>query len=479
MYFDWQDEFHKKDEYLKSLYAEVSPYEFYRELFPAGSTARKDEVKANKGNIIACRFTQKGDGKHMTHFNIGNDLTEKELQYVLGYKGSYITPVSYFGKSRNKAHSHLMFAIVLDVDLVAIGNLRDLVYQYSNPNGYYMPEPSFIVNSSKGVHLYYLLKEPYKLEPARSDFENRMTAIKSLKKAMMWSAWNKYTSEDPERDAANIWQIFRAVGSLTKFDDGTVVSAYRVSDRRFDFDELRELFHADHADQSEHYADLTPLHQMTKAEYDKKVQAIKEKYPGYYQRVIVEKQPPKKQDCFDFPPQMYEKWVERARSQGREGHRYFCIKVLFATAIKCNIPRKKALEDALSLVPILDGRTKEKEHFTKDDVMAAYREAYESGTDKSDLMHRLPTKWIIENTAIDLPITKRNGQPQDWHLEDCRQKKASMKKRGQAFKNPEGRPSKTEQIRAWREAHPAGRKADCIRETGISKPTVLKWWGEE
>lgn len=35
---------------------------------------------------------------------------------------------------------------------------------------------------------------------------------------------------------------------------------------------------------------------------------------------------------------------------------------------------------------------------------------------------------------------------------------------------------KRETVRAWREEHPNGKKADCIRDTGLSKPTVLKWW---
>lgn len=31
-------------------------------------------------------------------------------------------------------------------------------------------------------------------------------------------------------------------------------------------------------------------------------------------------------------------------------------------------------------------------------------------------------------------------------------------------------------VKEWRESHPDGKKADCIRDTGLSKPTVYKWW---
>lgn len=33
-------------------------------------------------------------------------------------------------------------------------------------------------------------------------------------------------------------------------------------------------------------------------------------------------------------------------------------------------------------------------------------------------------------------------------------------------------------IKDWREQHPNGRKVDCEKETGLSRPTVLKWWNE-
>lgn len=59
-------------------------------------------------------------------------------------------------------------------------------------------------------------------------------------------------------------------------------------------------------------------------------------------------------------------------------------------------------------------------------------------------------------------------------------KKVNMKRRGQAFKHPEGRPKGSgtaeRTVLEWRMLHPEGRKADCIRETGLSKPTVYKWW---
>lgn len=43
------------------------------------------------------------------------------------------------------------------------------------------------------------------------------------------------------------------------------------------------------------------------------------------------------------------------------------------------------------------------------------------------------------------------------------------------YKN-NGRPDKAELVRQWRLEHPEGRKVECIKDTGLSKPTVYKWW---
>lgn len=45
------------------------------------------------------------------------------------------------------------------------------------------------------------------------------------------------------------------------------------------------------------------------------------------------------------------------------------------------------------------------------------------------------------------------------------------------YKN-NGRPDKQKIVEEWQESHPEGRKADCIRDTGLSKPTVYRWWKE-
>ena len=40
----------------------------------------------------------------------------------------------------------------------------------------------------------------------------------------------------------------------------------------------------------------------------------------------------------------------------------------------------------------------------------------------------------------------------------------------------DGRPTAQAKVMEWRQQHPDRRKIDCERETGLSRPTVLKWW---
>lgn len=39
-----------------------------------------------------------------------------------------------------------------------------------------------------------------------------------------------------------------------------------------------------------------------------------------------------------------------------------------------------------------------------------------------------------------------------------------------------GRKPKEEVVKQWRAEHPNGKKAECIKDTGLTKPTVYKWW---
>jgi hypothetical protein len=84
-------------------------------------------------------------------------------------------------------------------------------------------------------------------------------------------------------------------------------------------------------------------------------------------------------------------------------------------------------------------------------------------------------KGILRMTRIDIGQTKRNNRSQVVHLKRARALQAVEDEDG-SWRNKEGRPSKQAQVEAWQAANPNGTKYACIKETGLSKPTVYKWW---
>ena len=83
-------------------------------------------------------------------------------------------------------------------------------------------------------------------------------------------------------------------------------------------------------------------------------------------------------------------------------------------------------------------------------------------------------------SGISVPPNKRNGLKQNQHLYLARRRKEDMKAIDLPMKAPEGRPKgssqQKKQVEEWQKNHPDGKKADCIRDTGLSKPTVYRWW---
>ena len=108
----------------------------------------------------------------------------------------------------------------------------------------------------------------------------------------------------------------------------------------------------------------------------------------------------------------------------------------------------------------------EHNRFTKRDVLDAmnmYQENYVTYS-------RAEVERV---SGISVPPNKRNGRKQKQHCEVMR---AIESITNPNWRDGNGRKSKSEIVEEWRKAHPDGTKAECIRATGLSKPTVYKWW---
>ena len=112
------------------------------------------------------------------------------------------------------------------------------------------------------------------------------------------------------------------------------------------------------------------------------------------------------------------------------------------------------------------------DEFTEDDVMHAL-EAY------TDSYATYPIDTIVWRTGIQIEKNRRNGQKQSDHLEEARAiRDIRMRRQGRKWTDGNGRPDKLSVVAEWRSEHSEGTKAECIRETGLSKKTVYRWWEE-
>lgn len=203
---------------------------------------------------------------------------------------------------------------------------------------------------------------------------------------------------------------------------------------------------------------------------DMSLAEAREKYPEWYEKRIVNGE---SKGRWHIKRDLYEWWLGKIQSgEVSVGHRYWCLSVLAAYGIKCDVPEDEVFTDALKLLPLFD-QISDDEHnrFTRRDVVDAmnmYQENYVTYS-------RAEVERV---SGISVPSNKRNGRKQEQHLILAR---GIRQLKGQLGDNVSGggRPTAEGTVREWQENNPGGRKSDCIRETGLAKHTVYKWWVEK
>ena len=111
----------------------------------------------------------------------------------------------------------------------------------------------------------------------------------------------------------------------------------------------------------------------------------------------------------------------------------------------------------------------EDNHFTREDVLAAL-EMF------NDNYITFPIDTITQLTDIHIEKNKRNGRKQADHIKVMNAMRAVKMQLGEPMQI--GRPSKEDLVADWQRNNPKGTKAKCIKDTGLSKPTVYKYWKE-
>lgn len=431
-------------DYLSNYYEELTPQEFYRDIFPQGELEERGKQEQGKYNAVAVELLPKEENSVNARRHIITDDLALLDELLKSDNFIIISPISYAGRSRQAANARFIYAIAIDLDGITEPHyLTDLFYQMKNE---YLPQPTYTVFSGSGIHLYYKLEEPLPC------FKNIVKQLSDFKKELTKKIWNKYTTELYDKpQVESLFQGFRIVGGITKdggrtraFYTGEVVSMEYLNS--FVKEEARVKEYA--------YKSRLTLEQA------------KKKYPEWYQSRVIEKKPrgswTTKRDLFDW-------WVRQIESGAAVGHRYFCIMVLAIYAKKAGIDREELEEVAFRFVEPFDKLTEQADNpFTRADVLSAL-EMF------NDNYITFPIDSITNLTNIPIEKNKRNFRKQATHLRIAR---STLEILNEEREQPlQGRPTKENIVREWRLQNPYGSKADCIRETGLSKPTVYKHWG--
>ena len=473
----WIKWYEQKRKLMGEAYTEVTPLEFYKDMFD-GYIQSKGQKETNKGNAMVdivvhyenrTEIGEKNERAYSRKYIMTDDY--EALKYMKPIKQSreesrlcLCSPCTYFGKHKSNNMAHEIVGVALDLDYVGVQQLKNVIKQVGN--GSRIMPPNYIVNSGRGLHLYYLLEKPI---PCYKYMVEQLTKFKAVLQDFIWNETSSLKPEKPDHGA--ITQAFRMVGSETKLGKDYIVRAYKVREERWTIETL--YYWVEKKAQS--FLKDCPLpelrepidvyrqrHPLTMAE-------AKKKYPDWNPYAASSK----KWTC---KPDLYEWWIRQIKDKAIVGGRYYAVLALAAYGSKCDIPLKQIEEDAMKLVPILEELTDdETNHFTKADVKDALSFFKNN---RKEVTYKLTRDRISELSKIDIQSNKRNGRKlKTTHQQYRRGIKALKIQLGESDNwDKGGRPDKQQLVKEWRKANPDGTKAECNRATGLDPKTIRKWW---
>ena len=383
---------------------------------------------------------------------------EETLAFLENREFAIMSPVTYVGRNNSYRNARYLYAFAIDLDGVSIHEVRALLRGMTT--GVY-PVANIIVNSGHGVHVYYLLESPVAM------YETRLKLLNKMKAGLTRIVWLVSTLDTPQ--VQSVVQGFRLPGTKTKF--GKPIRAFWNSSAPLHtLDELNS-FLGIYKLSDEEIGQLKDRHPHNPARV--RLAEAKERWPEWYaSRVIGRNRVGKK---WNINRGLYDWWLGKLRdgSEVTVHHRYWCVLTLVVYAVKCGIPREEVLNDALALVPAFDRKTETVDNpFSEDDVrdaMRAYDEQY----------CKWPLRVIETTTGIRIERSKRNGRNREAHIKLMNFVRDSITHTDKDWRKGNGRKSVEITVREWQQQHPGCKnKSLCARETGLTRPTVHRWWDD-
>ena len=453
----WSHELHEKG------YRGRSAIDFYDDLFGDDlevSRMPEDYQSGEYGGIAVERIPQfYPSGKPKLNRNRQQQYKGRRYTITQGNGELYdlidrsenfcmISPISYAGKNRTIENARYLYALCIEVDHIEPKNgLDELIYSWEREYRP-VPRPTYIVCSGSGLHLYYVFERPLPL------WKNIYMSLNEAKKYLTPRLWTRFVTTAYEKiEYESLNQPFRCVGSVTK--SGSYAMAFEVGEK-VTIEYMNRFLPTDKKIENFYKTSCT-------------LEQAQELYPEWYQRRVVEG---KGRGCYNRYKPIYFNWIEKILEGAEVGKRYNCLENLCSLAVQCQIPPEQVESDCRRVAERLEILTvSDDNHFTEYDVVCALKTYYIA----DEKAYRRRTEFISKKTGIALTPNKRNGRNQAEHLTRARAVQNVDYPSGE-WRDGNGRKPKKEVIEEWQRKHPGGKKADCIRDTGLTKPTVYKWW---
>lgn len=452
------------DEWLETYFDEVTPREFYRDIFPLGELDEKGSFTPGKytGVIIEVTRAKKKDGKpKIKKYTVTDDLNMiDQIQESKDF--CLMSPISYAGKKRSADAARNIYAIAIDLDKIKTKESDPALGLHALWNGHIegverVPKPTYIVSSGTGIHLYYVFDKAIPL------FHNIAKQLQKLKHELTDLVWHDSIVDIKDRKEVQqegIYQGFRIPGTITK--QGSRARVFLTGDK-VDIEYLNDFV-----------SDKNKVTEYT-TKKDLTLEKAKELYPEWYERRIVKKE---SAGVWHVSRSVYDWWKSEILKKGSVGHRYYCLMILSMYAAKCGmydakhnpdpVTREELENDCFEIMEYFKTLTDDPDNvFDESDVMDAL-EAYDNK------WIRYPLMSIEYRSGIQIERNKRNGRKQADHIVLMNGMKKIKKQIGEDFK--EGRPPKKDIIKEYRLYHTDATPKDCMRDLQLSKNTVYKWW---
>ena len=491
--------------WLDTIALRLSPYDFYRIIFPDGELDIKDAKNPGKYTGIAIEVTDKK--KKIVKTNKKTGIT-KETMAPLVYRHTVtndldtirdicsrqnfclMAPLSYAGKKRSAENARFLYGIVIDLDEIifdSTGEPRGLIDMWVGHihRAKRIPHPTMIVSSGTGVHLYYVFEKPIPL------FENIAKQLQRYKHELTRLCWNEgivNIRDDKDIQYEGIYQGFRVPGTITKSGktDGTNERAQAF----LTGEKISVAYMNQFVDSEYKIKEFTYKSDLTLAD-------ARELYPEWYEERIIKGNKNKVLHPWALSRDVYDWWKRQIYSNARVKHRYWCLWCLAIYAQKCSfydpvknpnpVTQEELEADAWELREYLDTLTDDPQNrFTEIDVIEAL-EAFE------DKFISYPRKSIKYKSGIQFTSSVKRREKgkrlkQDVHLMGARAiQEINDKVNGTNWRSGNGRPKgsknkvykKKEMIEAYLKKHPKAKVSKIAADLSISRTTVYKYLNPE